>query len=83
VSALLQVVEVVSPQEAPVDSNPFVGQAAVVPVQVSATSQSPVSARHTVVFGKNASEGQLPAPSQLSATSQIPAAGRQVVVVGE
>lgn len=56
------------------------GQAALVPVQVSATSHTPADARHTVVFGLKAFTGQSAlVPVQVSATSHTPAAGRQTV----
>ena len=58
------------------------GQAALVPVQVSARSHSPAAARHVVLAGWNVSAGQsLATPSQLSATSQAPAAGRHTAVL--
>jgi hypothetical protein len=56
------------------------GQVTLLPVQVSATSQIPVSWRHTVPAAARASAGQAAlVPVQLSARSQIPAAGRQTL----
>src|SRR5437899_1602611 len=58
------------------------GQAALAPVQVSATSQTPAEARHSTVTALKPSVGQaLLTPSQLSATSQAPAAGRHTAVL--
>ena len=52
-------------------------------MQVSAGSQVPADARHTVVEGSFASDGQtLLAPVQNSGASQVPAAARQTVVAG-
>src|SRR5262249_13219649 len=59
------------------------GQAAEVPVQVSATSHTPAEARHTVVEGWKPSAGQAAdVPVHVSATSQGPADARQTVVEG-
>src|SRR5207237_3184077 len=56
------------------------GQAALVPVQVSATSQPPAAARHSTLAGWKASAGQAGfVPLQVSATSQAPAAARHTV----
>jgi hypothetical protein len=62
----------------------FGGQSTLVPVQLSAVSpHCPVTGRHTVAVGMNASAGQAGfAPSHDSATSQPSAAGRQIVVAG-
>ncbi len=50
------------------------GQSAPVPVQLSATSQSPAAERHTVVLGSKVSAGHAgPLPVQASATSHTPA----------
>ena len=59
------------------------GQVAELPVQFSATSQSPFFALHSVVDGLNWSVGQvLFVPSQVSAISQSPATDLQTVVFG-
>jgi len=51
--------------------------------KLSATSQAPAEARHTVAAGWNPSAGQAAdAPVQLSATSQTPAEARQTVAAG-
>ena len=51
---------------------------------VSATSQAPAAARHTVPDGARPSAGQaLPEPSQVSARSQAPADARQTAVLFE
>ena len=53
------------------------------PVQFSATSQTPAVGRHVVELGSKRSAGQAaPLPVQFSATSQTPALGRQVVELG-
>ena len=58
------------------------GQAALVPVQVSARSHTPADGQHPTVAGWKASEGQSSfTPSQLSARSQGPAAGRHSAVL--
>src|SRR5437879_10380819 len=58
------------------------GQAALVPSQLSGTSQTPAAARHSRVAGWKASAGQSSlTPSQLSATSHGPAGGRQTPVL--
>ena len=58
-----------------------VGHAAVLPVQLSATSQIPADARHSKVAGLKLSVGHAAAlPVQLSATSQIPADARHSTV---
>src|SRR5262249_9042981 len=58
------------------------GQAALLPVQVSAGSQAFVEARHTVPAAASASGGQLfDVPSQVSATSQTSVAARQTAVL--
>src|SRR5439155_1353217 len=61
-----------------------VGQVALVPVQFSATSQTPAEVRQTVLEGRNASAGQETLdPSQVSATSHPPAAAaRQTAPAG-
>ena len=52
-------------------------------MQCSATSQAPFCARHTVVFGANASAGQSAAlPVQNSGESQPPVDARHCVVEG-
>ena len=59
-----------------------IGQAADVPLQLSATSQTPAELRQTVPFDFKVSAGQvLLEPSQLSATSHPPAALRQTDVL--
>jgi len=51
----------------------LVGQKALVPVQVSATSQAPKEGRHTVVLVLKVLAGQKGlVPVQVSATSQAP-----------
>src|SRR5439155_553823 len=56
------------------------GQLGPLPGQLSATSQSPAAARHTVLAGRKASAGHAPfAPLHVSATSQVPAEARQTV----
>jgi hypothetical protein len=63
----------------PLDILASAGQAPLVPLQVSATSQVPAAARQTVVFEAKASVGQSrEVPLQVSATSQTPFAARQV-----
>jgi hypothetical protein len=58
------------------------GQAAELPLQLSATSHVDAAARQTVPVGFTASAGQLlVAPSQVSATSQAPAAARHCAVL--
>jgi hypothetical protein len=55
------------------------GHAALEPVQLSARSHSPASARQMTLEGSKASAGQtMLVPVQVSATSQMPAAARQV-----
>src|SRR5512147_1767854 len=81
VSSPLQYVP--SAHAVPSASNASLGQAALDPVQVSATSQTPASARHVVVLGRKASTGQVSlTPLQASTTSQTPAVARQVVPFG-
>jgi hypothetical protein len=64
-------------------ANPSAGQAAALPVQASATSQTPAEARHSVPVPTNPSAGQpVSLPVQLSATSQVPATARQVTLAG-
>ena len=54
--------------------NTSVGQAAVLPVQLSATSQTPAAARHWVPAATSTSAGHEAAPPvHFSATSQSPA----------
>ena len=56
------------------------GQLAEIPVHVSATSQTPVDARQTVLLDANASAGHADdVPVQVSATSQTPVDARQTV----
>src|SRR5213593_4078679 len=56
-----------------------VGQVALVPVQVSATSHSLVAARHTVLADRKPLTGQVVlVPVQVSATSQGPTTARHV-----
>jgi hypothetical protein len=58
------------------------GHEALDPVQVSAGSQTPAEARHSVDEGEKASAGQLLfTPSQDSGTSQTPAEARQTAVL--
>ena len=57
------------------------GQLLLVPVQLSATSQTPVEARQTVDVGAKPSAGQaLVEPVQLSVASQVERPARQTVV---
>ncbi len=61
---------------------PSAGQAALDPVQFSATSQMPAALRQLVVLGAKAFAGQaLLTPSQVSATSQMPAVPRHCAVL--
>src|SRR5947199_7247229 len=61
------------------DLKTSVGQVALVPVQVSATSHSFVAARHTVLEERKPSAGQaVLVPVQVSATSHGPATARHV-----
>src|SRR5207244_8544498 len=56
------------------------GQLSLAPSQVSATSQSPAAARHTLPSGRFASAGQtVLVPVYRSAVSQAPAAARHSV----
>ena len=56
------------------------GQAALVPVQFSAASQTPAEERQTVVDATKLSAGHAPlVPVHFSAVSQIPAEERHVV----
>src|SRR5439155_4490848 len=72
-----------SVQAAPFACSASAAHEALAPVQVSATSQAPAAARHTVVAGWKASAGQAAlVPSQVSATSQTPAAARHTVPGG-
>jgi hypothetical protein len=65
------------------DAKASTGQAALVPVHVSATSHGPAEARHTVVAGTKASAGHAALlPVHVSATSQTPAEARHTVVAG-
>jgi hypothetical protein len=69
-------------QEVPWDFNVSVGHAALVPVQLSATSQTPAAVRQTVELGLNAFVGQsLLVPLHVSARSHAPAAERQTAVL--
>src|SRR5215470_2699805 len=62
------------PQGVPAVWKPSAGQAAEVPVQLSATSQTPAEARQTVPAPAKPSTGQVgDDPLQLSGTSQAPA----------
>jgi hypothetical protein len=71
------------PQEVPSATWRSAGHAAALPVQVSATSHSPVAGLQAVPAGRNWSAGQVQAaPSQVSATSHAPADARQVVPAG-
>ena len=71
-----------SVQDVPSGAEAFGGHVALVPVQFSAASQSPVEERHSTVEDWNVSAGQsLLVPSQLSATSQSPCAWRQTAVL--
>jgi len=54
----LQVVELPSSQTVPLGWNPFAGQLALVPLQASATSQTPAAGRHTVVLALYVLAGQ-------------------------
>ncbi|PYN98056.1 MAG: hypothetical protein DMD91_16010 [Candidatus Rokuibacteriota bacterium] len=63
------------------DANPSLGQLALVPVQLSCTSQTPLAARQMVVAVAKPLAGQVAlVPVQLSCTSQTPLAARQMVV---
>ena len=56
------------------------GQAALLPVQLSATSHSPAAPRHTVLAEAKPSAGHVElVPVHVSATSQAPAVARHVV----
>jgi hypothetical protein len=58
-----------------------IGQSALDPVQLSATSHGPAEARQVVVAAANASAGHAALePVQLSATSHAPTEARQIVV---
>ena len=82
VSGLVHSVSAGLPQAVPAGLKPSAGQAALVPVQFSATSQSLAEPRQTVVAEAKVSAGQpLFTPSQLSATSQGPAEARQTAVL--
>ena len=54
----LQVVGLPSSQTVPLGWNPFAGQLALVPLQASATSQTPAAGRHTVVLALYVLAGQ-------------------------
>src|SRR2546426_8628508 len=70
VSGLVHSVSAGLPQAVPVDLKPSAGQAALVPVQFSATSQSLAEARQTVVAEAKVSAGQpLVPPAPPSAAS--------------
>src|SRR5215510_7511931 len=74
------VLGLLSSQVVPFGLKPFAGQAALDPVQLSATSHCPAEARPSVTAGLKLSVGQLPlVPVQCSATSHAPAAGRHWV----
>src|SRR6266446_939180 len=70
-----------SVQVVPLALKTSVGQAVLLPVQVSATSHSAAAARQTVPAALMASAGQLAlVPVQFSATSHTPAEARQTVL---
>src|SRR5437667_437260 len=70
-----------SVQVVPLALKTSVGQAVLVPVQLSARSHSPAAARHTVPAGLIASAGQVALdPVQLSAASHTSTAARQTVL---
>src|SRR3989442_1301711 len=70
-----------SVQVVPLALKPSVGQAVLVPVQLSARSHSPAAARHTVPAALIASAGQVALdPVQLSAASHTSTAARQTVL---
>jgi len=69
-------------QEVPCGFTAFAGHAALVPVQLSATSQVPAELRQTVELGLNAFIGQsLLEPLHVSARSHAPAAERHTAVL--
>src|SRR6478735_2977830 len=73
--------KLVSSQLVPLATKPSAGHPLLTPSQLSATSQTPVDARHWAVL--LASLGQvLPEPLQTSTESQTPAEARQVVPFG-
>src|SRR6187549_2573227 len=73
--------KLVSSQLVPLATKPSAGQALPTPSQLSATSQTPVEARHCAVL--LASLGQnFDDPSHASVRSQTPAEARQVVPFG-
>lgn len=60
--------------------NPFVGQAAELPVQSSGTSHAPADARQVVLADDNTSEGHMvDEPEHVSCGSHGPALGRHTV----
>jgi len=62
---------------------PSTGHVAEVPEQFSATSQTPIEGRHTVVDGAKPLVGQVDdVPLQTSGTSHAPAAARHSVPFG-
>src|SRR5262249_36177400 len=68
---------------APEPWKPLAGQLALLPVQYSATSHTPLEVRHWVAPEANPSAGQLLlAPVPHSATSHVPAEPRHCVVEG-
>src|SRR5512139_2132439 len=68
-----------SEQGVPLGCLASLGQSFVVPLQVSARSQSPAAARQTVPLSATASAGQVrDDPSHVSATSQAPEPARQM-----
>jgi hypothetical protein len=81
VSSIVHVIP--SLHDVPSGWNESIGQVALEPVQLSATSQSPADGRQTAVLGANASGGHTaPAPVQVSATSQMPLAERHCCGAG-
>src|SRR5439155_282784 len=65
------------------EAKPSLGQLALVPVQFSATSQTPAGCRQTVLEDWKASDGHAALdPVQCSATSQVPADVRHTVLDG-
>src|SRR6266481_169849 len=72
-----------SVQVVPLALKTSVGQAVLVPVQLSARSHSPAAARHTVPAALRASAGQVAlVPVQFSAASHRSTAARQTVLEG-
>jgi hypothetical protein len=69
-------------QTVPDAATPSAGQAALDPVQVSATSQASLAARHTVVLDLNPRSTQVPLLSQVSWFSHAPGMEPQLVPDG-